>query len=665
MTSSTESDQISITDSVVGHPADATLELALHAGHIGHWDMDLIHNGSLRSQRHDECFGYTTPVQRWGLDTFFEHVHPDDRAEVETKLRDAIARAVDWRSEFRVLWPDGSEHWLAASGAPYSIQDGRARRMVGVVADITQRKQAEIESARHYAALLESERRLRTAIDTMPSLAWFGRADGGVVFLNERWRRYTGLATEDGLGQGWSQIIHPEDLPGLYARWSHTLQAATSGEHEARIRRFDGEYRWFLLVWMPQFDSSGSVIAWFGTNTDIEDRQRTEQTLRASANVARRQVEILKNSLDALATEPDPTRLAGHILGSVIRQFGAHSGSVWARDPGSATVTLRFAFEDGCVVHRDDPRFTGLDPRLPMESAWPWPEVFRNGTASVIEDIRDVPSFPLRDRLIPMGIVTVLFAPMAVMGHLEGAVALRFTTRRSFSSDEIELAVAFASQLMLAIELTRLSQESRESAILAERNRMARDIHDTLAQGFTGVIVQLEAAEDAKQRKLDTEVDHHIRCAVDLARESLKEARRSIGALRPSALESGTLYDALPLLFERMVAGTGLQLEFAMQGDSVRLPPDWESDLLRIGQEVLTNVLRHAKASRFHAALAFASGSLRLEFRDDGIGFDPAVRNGGFGLRGMHERASNMGATLDIRSKPGDGTHIVIAVPLP
>src|SRR5262245_59032905 len=133
-------------NSTSSHRTGTVLELALHAGNIGHWDMDLVHDSSRRSQRHDECFGYTAPVPRWGLHTFLQHLHPDDRTVVERKLHDAITRAVDWRSEFRVLWPDGSEHWLAASGAPYSIQDGRARRMVGVVADITQRKQAEIES---------------------------------------------------------------------------------------------------------------------------------------------------------------------------------------------------------------------------------------------------------------------------------------------------------------------------------------------------------------------------------------------------------------------------------------------------------------------------------------------------------------------------------------
>src|SRR5436309_11063204 len=125
---------------------------------------------------------------------------------------------------------------------------------------------------------------------------------------------------------------------------------------------------------------------------------------------------------------------------------------------------------------------------LPMEDFWPWPEVFRTGKASVIEDIRTVRPFALRDRLLPLGIVTVLLIPMSVVGRLEGTIGLRFTKKRPFRSEEIELAQALANQMMLAMQLTRLSAERRESAVIAERNRMARDIHDMLAQGFTGVI---------------------------------------------------------------------------------------------------------------------------------------------------------------------------------
>src|SRR5438128_237185 len=177
---------------------------------------------------------------------------------------------------------------------------------------------------------------------------------------------------------------------------------------------------------------------------------------------------------------------------------------------------------------------------------------------------------------------------MSIAGRLEGAIGLRFTQKRLFRTEEIELAQALANQATLAMHLTRLSAESREAAVIAERNRMARDIHDTLAQGFTGVIVQLEAAADATSKGLANEADEHLGRAADLARESLKEARRSVRALRPLALEDKGLGEALDNLLRKMTAGATLRATFSLQGDPWPLPAEWEENLLHIGQEVLT-----------------------------------------------------------------------------
>src|SRR6185295_8204232 len=129
-----------------------------------------------------------------------------------------------------------------------------------------------------------------------------------------------------------------------------------------------------------------------------------------------------------------------HILRTITEQLGAHSSSVWRRDEASGLIGFELAFEDGNVVTNADPRFAGMDLWLPMEDFWPWPEVFRIGKPSVIEDIRDVPPFPLRDRLLPLGIITVLLVPMFILGRLEGAIGLRFTRKRVFRTEEIELA---------------------------------------------------------------------------------------------------------------------------------------------------------------------------------------------------------------------------------
>lgn len=522
---------------------------------------------------------------------------------------------------------------------------------------------AEFRSATLCGDIRAWEKSFRIAIDTVPGLAWLGRADGPVEFLNHQWCEFTGISMDAALEWGWTATIHPDDLPGLEVKWRDALMRGAAGELEARVRRFDGEYRWFLFRYAPLLDETGKVLKWYGSNIDIEARKRAEKALLASEQLARGQVDALKSALDALAIEPDPDELVAHILRTLIEQSGAHSASVWRRGPIDGTIGIEFVFENDRVIPKTDGLFAGLDLSLPMEDVWPWPDVFRSGEPSVIEDIRAVPPFPLRDRLLPLGIVTVLLIPMAIAGRLEGAIGLRFKQPRMFQSEQIELAQALTNQVMLMIRLAELSAQGRESAVAGERNRIARDIHDTLAQGFTGVIVQLEAAEDASRRGLGSEAEQHVIAARNLARESLSEARRSVQALRPQPLEERALADALRIMFGRLTEGVALDADFKVLGTPRALPREWEGNLFRIAQELLTNVLRHAQASRVAGSIAFGSDDVQLEFEDDGRGFDPAARVEGYGLLGVRERVGAMGGHMQVGSSIGRGTTISIRVP--
>jgi signal transduction histidine kinase len=192
---------------------------------------------------------------------------------------------------------------------------------------------------------------------------------------------------------------------------------------------------------------------------------------------------------------------------------------------------------------------------------------------------------------------------------------------------------------------------------------MARDIHDTLAQGFTGVIVQLEAAADANSCGHLEEADKHLQRAADLARRSLSEARRSVHALRPQALEEQTFWDALKGVIKNTTAGTSLHTRFQANGRVPLLPEPWQENLLRIGQEALTNTLKYAHAHNFETRLSYKAKELRLELRDDGEGFQIKDRHDGMGLTGMRERVEQMGGALSIRSLRGKGTNITVVLP--
>src|ERR1700680_3765770 len=127
--------------------------------------------------------------------------------------------------------------------------------------------------------LSQEAARLQTVIDTVPSFLWTSFPDGSKEYLNKRWYEYTGLTLEQGKGWGWKVVVHPDNLDKLVREWLALLDAPKPGELETRIRRYDGEYRWFLIRVVPQFDAEGNVVRWFGSNTDIEDRKRTEKKI--------------------------------------------------------------------------------------------------------------------------------------------------------------------------------------------------------------------------------------------------------------------------------------------------------------------------------------------------------------------------------------------------
>jgi formate hydrogenlyase transcriptional activator len=154
--------------------------------------------------------------------------------------------------------------------------------------------------------LSQEAARLQTVIDTVPSFLWTSFPDGSKEYLNKRWYEYTGLSLEQGKGWGWKVVVHPDDLDHLVREWRALLDAPKPGELETRIRRYDGEYRWFLIRVVPQFDSEGNVVRWFGSNTDIEDRKRTEKKLLEEERELRRITDAIPQTIVVLDPEGQP-----------------------------------------------------------------------------------------------------------------------------------------------------------------------------------------------------------------------------------------------------------------------------------------------------------------------------------------------------------------------
>lgn len=212
----------------------------------------------------------------------------------------------------------------------------------------------------------------------------------------------------------------------------------------------------------------------------------------------------------------------------------------------------------------------------------------------------------------------------------------------------------------------QLLTQAREAGVLDERQRMAGEIHDILAQGLTGIVTQLEAADQAAERPADWR--RHLGQAKQLARDSLTEARRSVQALTPQPLAEAGLPDALADVVGGWSTMSGVTAELITTGTAQRLLPEIETTLLRTAQEALANVARHADASRVALTLSYMEDLVTLDVRDDGLGFDPAAprradEDGGFGLAAMRERVHRIAGTLEVESEPGGGTAVSACVP--
>src|SRR6267154_4819355 len=171
-----------------------------------------------------------------------------------------------------------------------------------------------------FEKLVQEAARLQTVIDTVPSFLWTSLPDGSKEYLNKRWYEYTGLSLEEGKGWGWKVVVHPDDLDRLIHEWLALVEARKPGELETRIRRYDGEYRWFLIRIVPQLDAEGNLVRWFGSNTDIEDRKRAETKLLEEERELRRITDAIPPTI--VVDAPVPASLSCEINCKVLHSFG-------------------------------------------------------------------------------------------------------------------------------------------------------------------------------------------------------------------------------------------------------------------------------------------------------------------------------------------------------
>jgi PAS domain S-box-containing protein len=605
------------------------------------------------------------------LDLILSRVHPEDLAFVKDELERATKTESGFDFSHRLLFQDGTIRHLHVTAKATKNATGLFE-FIGAVQDISEHTLSDEALRRSEAYLAEAQKLSKTGSFCIRAATQELICSEGTIRIGG-WPSGTIPTIQQSI-----ERVHPDDRVRVQTMLEKALSEGSLLEYEHRLLMDDGSVRFVHTVANPMRNASGEM-EFVGAVMDVTEQTRIAEALRASEHLARGQLSALTRTLELLSQEPDPDKLPKHVVSTIMNQMGAHSATIWERN--GHDLDLIGINEDGRFKSGGEAGYFGGS--IPADGQAPplWVEALWTGTYLVIEDINIEPSriilpdgrsatwrtedltapfADLKTHLLKQGVRGLLISPMMLAGDLVGIIGVRFTGTRTFQPEEIELTKALAHQAMLAMQLTRLSKQSRESAVVAERNRLARDIHDTLAQGFTGVIMQLEAAKGATVQGNFTEVAKRIDRAGALARSSLGEARRSVRALRPSSLREGKLFVALENLLKNMTEESGLNAELHPEGDDQSLPPEWEEGLLRITQEALTNAVKHAKARNFTAALTVGAKTVQLQLVDDGQGFDPQADHDGFGLIGMKERVDRMKGKFTIRTKVGAGTEIIV-----
>jgi signal transduction histidine kinase len=376
--------------------------------------------------------------------------------------------------------------------------------------------------------------------------------------------------------------------------------------------------------------------------------------------------EALRGCLDTLASAPELDEFLGQVMSVITRHLGAIASTLQVLNVEQNVLTLEFLFQDGRVMLPAEAKIPeGLRSLSIDEQRGTH---FLNQPTTLIH-VGDSPSLiaeALRQYLLELGIKTLLIVPLTLGGEANGQLSFRFMEERDFGPEELEVARALAIQASLAIQLTRLAKTARQSAVLAERNELAGEIHDSLAQFFTGIAMQLGAAREVIKAG-DGDVLSYLERASDLAQFGLGEARRSAFSLQPTIIEESGLVEALQKMVERSNIPGRLRCNFHSTGvPEENLPLMVQQDLLRIAQEAMSNAVRHAKPTIVSVSLRCNLPDLVLEVTDNGSGIadSEGASRGGFGFSNMRARAENIGAKLEIRTAEERGTTIVVHLPM-
>ena len=502
------------------------------------------------------------------------------------------------------------------------------------------------ELERVNAALEESERRFRVALVDTPV----------VVFNQDLDLRYTWIYNPDNYsgqpvtGKTDFDLFAPEDATRLTALKKRVIGAGLLTREEVSIS-YGRKTKFYDMTLDPLYDSEGEVVGLTCAATDITERKQIEEELRRRLA----EIEGIQKIARGLLQKIGLDEVLEIVCAEAMQLTNAQGSAVLLLDEEG---WLRLTHQAGAQVYSQD--------RLPLEGSFAGKAVL-TGSHVWIRRQENEPGMELDQEQTapwPPELYSMLSVPLKMDRQVIGVLNI-VNKPGELTGEDLRIISLFADQAAIIIEHVRLQQRAEKFAVLEERQRLARELHDSVTQALYGVTLYADAARLAFSRQQWEALDRNLQEARSMAREAMYDMRLLVFELRPFMLEKDGLVSALRARLAAVEGRSGLKTEVQVEGER-RLPAGVEEEIYRIVQEGLNNVVKHARAREVRIFLTYGADSIRLELIDDGSGLnlEKASRNGGVGLQSMQERAERLGGRLIIESAPGKGTRLILTVPI-
>lgn len=650
------------------HQREERLSLVMRATNDGIWDWDLETNEVYYSPRWKSMLGYDADELPNRFETWRKRVHPED---IEISLRAIQAylsgESDQYQLEHRLRHKDGHYRWILARGIALRDAEGKPYRMVGSHTDITQRKHAERD-------LHETQRALATLMSNLPGMAYRCRNAPGwpMEFVSQGSLELTGYPPEalmNGAKIDYGDLVHSDDREMVWGEVQQAIVERRPFELTYRLITADGEEKWVWEQGQAIYHSQREAIHLEGFITDITERvtaqrfleQRVEERTR---EIERRQevAEALRDIVKILNSRRSYEEILDYIVLKARNLLGAGAGVIYRafEDEGTILVDAASGAPQELVQLGKRPAYPeAVIPALIERKPYAVPDLEKqlsgDFTASADDGLNPT---MVRWREIVLGHYRAyLIVPLVIKDELYGALALYYPLPREFSEEDIGLGMALGDQVALAIENARLRDLVAQNAVLSERSRLARDLHDAVTQTLFSSSLIAEVIPRMWESHPD-EAYHRLEELRQLTRGALAEMRTLLLELRPATLEEAELHELFRHLADAFQGRARIPVQLVIEGEC-EIPPDVKIAFYRIAQETLNNVGKHAMAEQVHLKITCDDQGVAMLIEDDGQGFDPSqVSPEHLGLGIMEERARDVGAEFEIKSEIGQGTRM-------